>query len=477
MAPSFIPQSDPYTIPSGLTQTQTNQGGTAYVDASGNLYVRNASGFQLNTNPGVTAATAPIAMSAGASAPPIYAQAPAPQSSGVSGVSVGISPGGSTVTFSYGGKQYNVPAIPGKTADEAAQSYAQQNLGMAAPKAQSSAPNISQNLQPGMSGNDVQQLQQWLISQGYAIKDGATGYYGPETKAAVTAWQNASGIDTQGNPGYFGPISRAYIQNNQGSATSGGAAGGGTAGGAAPSTGNPNLDSILQSLQGLLDSNKAVIPPGLQITPALTQQFLSWAHQAVDPQTQQLIQSEITNINSNLSNLATQYENNKAETLQNFGTNLATEQNAAGGSGTAFSGMRNLTENNMAASTNRTLSSLASDTAYNMGQAARTGAANVGAANAGGINMPTLTGANVGITGGSRGTATPSNALDFSYNPSLYTAGNIPTSQNTAVNNLASNYLNQYTTLAGNNSGRSMSDLIGGVTGLPSNYQIPPSLT
>lgn len=70
--------------------------------------------------------------------------------------------------------------------------------------------NLS-NLGPGSSGNDVRTLQQYLIANGYAIKDGATGFYGPETKAAVTALQKANKIDTQGNDGYFGPLTKAAI--------------------------------------------------------------------------------------------------------------------------------------------------------------------------------------------------------------------------------------------------------------------------
>ena len=67
------------------------------------------------------------------------------------------------------------------------------------------------NLAPGMTGPEVKILQQWLIQQGYSIPNGATGYYGDETKAAVTQWQSKAGFDTQGNPGYFGPISKNFL--------------------------------------------------------------------------------------------------------------------------------------------------------------------------------------------------------------------------------------------------------------------------
>lgn len=70
---------------------------------------------------------------------------------------------------------------------------------------------ISRNLSPGSSGEDVKQLQSWLISQGYNIDAGATGYFGEQTKSAVANWQKANNIDTAGNYGYFGPISRNYV--------------------------------------------------------------------------------------------------------------------------------------------------------------------------------------------------------------------------------------------------------------------------
>lgn len=69
------------------------------------------------------------------------------------------------------------------------------------------------NLQPGSQGTDVKKLQTWLIQNGYNIPDGATGNYGPETMKAVAQWQQTSGIDPKGNPGYFGPISKSFIQS------------------------------------------------------------------------------------------------------------------------------------------------------------------------------------------------------------------------------------------------------------------------
>lgn len=69
------------------------------------------------------------------------------------------------------------------------------------------------NLQPGMRGEGVQQLQQFLIDQGYAIPDGATGFYGPQTKAAVTKWQQDHGVQAGQNFGFWGPKSISAAQS------------------------------------------------------------------------------------------------------------------------------------------------------------------------------------------------------------------------------------------------------------------------
>ena len=74
------------------------------------------------------------------------------------------------------------------------------------------------NLQPGSTGADVTTLQKFLIQQGYAIpslQNGSAqyGFYGPETKAAVAAYQQANGINPQGNPGFFGPITKGYLSS------------------------------------------------------------------------------------------------------------------------------------------------------------------------------------------------------------------------------------------------------------------------
>lgn len=68
---------------------------------------------------------------------------------------------------------------------------------------------FTRDLTIGSTGADVTTLQTWLIAHGYAIPAGPTGYFGMQTRAAVSAYQAAHGI--QPTAGYFGPLTRASI--------------------------------------------------------------------------------------------------------------------------------------------------------------------------------------------------------------------------------------------------------------------------
>jgi peptidoglycan hydrolase-like protein with peptidoglycan-binding domain len=60
----------------------------------------------------------------------------------------------------------------------------------------------------GSTGDDVQELQKYLISQGYLVLRNPTKYFGPMTRTALKKWQKAKGLP---DTGYFGPMSRAAI--------------------------------------------------------------------------------------------------------------------------------------------------------------------------------------------------------------------------------------------------------------------------
>ena len=100
----------------------------------------------------------------------------------------------------------------------------------------SASVTFSRDLTLGSTGTDVTALQNWLISKGFAISAGATGYFGAQTKASLAAYQAANAISPAA--GYFGPVTRAKVNASAGGSTStdGGTSTGGLSGGEASFT-------------------------------------------------------------------------------------------------------------------------------------------------------------------------------------------------------------------------------------------------
>lgn len=372
------------------------------------------------------------------------------------------------------------------------------------------------NLQPGMTGNSVKQLQTWLVQNGYMTQAQVnTGYgtYGPQTTAAVAALQKDLGVNAGQYPGYFGPQTQTAIQSAlskmgsktqvtlgngqtayvdaqgnytdaQGNPMTDASVAGSTAGSGAgatdtpnagtQSTGNPTLDSILTALRSYVQNQLSIgnkVNPNLQITPDLVQQFLGEAHQAIDPQSQQLLTNEVNNINANLKTLSTQYQSEQGNQVQQFQTDLNTERNNAGNTGTAFSGMRGLTENNMAATTNRNLASLDAGYGQRAGDILRAGGADLGSGVPGlngstaSFNLPNMATASVGLAG-PRGSSITGGALPTNYDPANYTFGTLGENYNTNLANTSNAFLGSYLGSAANNSARSFQSLNGNTPAL-----------
>lgn len=78
------------------------------------------------------------------------------------------------------------------------------------------------NIGPGTADTtSTKALQSWLVQNGFmsqAQMDTGPGVYGPQTTSAVAAWQSKVGMNTGGNPGYFGPLSKTFI-GSSGSST------------------------------------------------------------------------------------------------------------------------------------------------------------------------------------------------------------------------------------------------------------------
>mgnify|MGYP000667801373 CR=1 FL=1 len=59
------------------------------------------------------------------------------------------------------------------------------------------------------TGNDVELLQRFLMTEGYSIAAGATGFFGPQTRAALAQFQLEKSITPA--QGYYGAITRVVI--------------------------------------------------------------------------------------------------------------------------------------------------------------------------------------------------------------------------------------------------------------------------
>lgn len=108
------------------------------------------------------------------------------------------------------------PAAKADTASDTAALIASLTAQIAALQAQMSSTTTTSgsvmfttDLTLGSTGASVTALQNWLISKGFTISAGATGYFGSQTKAALAAWQAANGVSPAA--GYFGPITRAKV--------------------------------------------------------------------------------------------------------------------------------------------------------------------------------------------------------------------------------------------------------------------------
>jgi hypothetical protein len=77
-------------------------------------------------------------------------------------------------------------------------------------------PIINRTLERGVTGNDVWQLQAYLVSQGDLEARYVTGYFGPRTEYAVARFQCSHKIECIGTPettglGKVGPKTRTEI--------------------------------------------------------------------------------------------------------------------------------------------------------------------------------------------------------------------------------------------------------------------------
>jgi uncharacterized repeat protein (TIGR02543 family) len=68
---------------------------------------------------------------------------------------------------------------------------------------------IERDLQLNAVGDDVRKLQELLMSKGYSIPQGVTGFFGPQTQSALIKFQQDNNITPA--IGYYGPVTRAIL--------------------------------------------------------------------------------------------------------------------------------------------------------------------------------------------------------------------------------------------------------------------------
>lgn len=193
----------------------------------------------------------------------------------------------------------------------------------------SAIPNITRNLQPGMSGEDVKALQSYLIAQGFDIPAGATGNYGPQTQAAVAQWQTKTGVQAGADAGYFGPKSIAALKATSTQTT--------------PQT-QAEIEKAAYNLaetvaQGAIENGKT-LDPNVDYSLVDFTTFLDQAKTVVSPYYQSKISGLVDSFKQNMASLGADLSAFETKTTKEAeSTKLAGEETLAG-RGLAFSSGR-----------------------------------------------------------------------------------------------------------------------------------------
>ena len=107
-----------------------------------------------------------------------------------------------------------------------------------------SCPTLTADQTVGSRGAEVTALQTYLIGAGQTIPAGATGYFGSQTVAALSAWQAANGVTPA--VGYMGPITKAKIASMCGT-TSTGSTGSSNTGSTGLMGGDGSIDDVSET--------------------------------------------------------------------------------------------------------------------------------------------------------------------------------------------------------------------------------------
>lgn len=206
-----------------------------------------------------------------------------------------------TPTSSY------VPPSPQPTAPSG---YTNLSTSQYKPLDKSVLASVTGNLGPGLQNDpaQVQALQQALVAAGYmtqAQMNTGPGIYGPQTTAAVSMWQQQNGIPVSGNAGYFGPVSKSFIQTGQ-----------------VPDPNSPIINPSLPRGDNTGITDPYTLPPGILPEGAANSGIMSLPNEAVNVMVPQLkpgtpeYQSAMEKINTAYFDVLQQQMNAKTEQEQ-----------------------------------------------------------------------------------------------------------------------------------------------------------------
>jgi LysM repeat protein len=195
------------------------------------------------------------------------------------------------------------------------------------------------------------------------------------------------------------------------------------------STGNAQMDAILQQLSGALNSiveSGKVINPDIELTPAQIQQFTEMASSQISPYYRSQIQAIQGDISKSIENLQKQYDITRQGAEAEFKSSLGNQREAMSGAGTTFSGQRGQAEQQMVSAQNRSLDLSALQTENQIGGNLRQLEGQIGSANL--PQMPTYQ--SYQATSEGAGGFTPGRTLNFSTIGGI--TGTIPQAQQEA---------------------------------------------
>lgn len=321
---------------------------------------------------------------------------------------------------------------------------------------------------------------------------GANGTYSVQSGDTLSKIASDNGLTTQQiislnpqitNPDLINPGQAINLGTNASTPTNNAPTNQGGSNGL-PSTGNPALDDLQNGFAGIISGSLAqgfTINPALSITPDTLKQFITETAGQLEPRYQQILSQEKIGIDQSVNALAVDYLNKQGQTEQDFKQSLGTlrDQSTMGGGG------ERALELGLTNSANRSLSSLDTQTALQIGQKLQEGGQASGQGifqpllqgtgyapfadqnlNASGFNIPSLYGRTLSNQGGDSvfaGSGNQGNALNFNYDPSLYKYGTIPGNFSTDFSNLlnqtASNYQQGMTATGATNQIKSTSGL------------------